>query len=113
MTYSSWRAIFLINLPLGVVMLALTAVLIGRSPHSHRAGRVDIPGIALLSGLLLSTMTAIALAGTPLPVGARVTALVVGALVAVVLGRQFLTHARRDPSAVIPWRDSCAVGPSG
>jgi MFS family permease len=103
-TYSSWRAIFLINLPLGVVMLALTAVLIGRSPHSHRAGRVDIPGIALLSGLLLSTMTAIALAGTPLPVGARVTALVVGALVAVVLGRRFLAHARRDPSAVIPWR---------
>src|SRR3954447_8665539 len=102
-TYSSWRAIFLINLPLGVVMLALTAVLIGRSPHSHRAGRVDIPGIALLSGLLLSTMTAIALAGTPLPVGARVTALVVGALVAVVLGRQFLAHARRDASAVIPW----------
>jgi Na+/melibiose symporter-like transporter len=85
-------------------MLALTAVLIGRSPHPHRAGRVDIPGIALLSGLLLSTMTAIALAGTPLPVGARVTALVVGALITVVLGRQFLTHARRDPTAVIPWR---------
>ncbi len=36
-TYSSWRAIFLINLPLGVVMLALTAVLIGRTPRSDRA----------------------------------------------------------------------------
>ena len=37
-TYSSWRAIFLINLPLGVVMLALTAVLISRSPR-RRTGR--------------------------------------------------------------------------
>jgi MFS family permease len=103
-TYSSWRAIFLINLPLGVVMLALAAVLIVRSPHPDHAGRVDVPGIALLSGLLLATMTAIALAGTPLPGGARLTALAAGAVIAVVLGRQFLTHARRDPSAVIPWR---------
>lgn len=103
-TYSSWRAIFLINLPLGVALLALTAVLIGRSPRTDEAGRVDVAGIALLSGLLLSTMTAIALAGTPLPVGARVAALAVGGGLAVVLGWRFLAHARRDPFAVIPWR---------
>jgi MFS family permease len=103
-TYSSWRAIFLINLPLGVVMLGLAAVLIGRSPRSDRAGRVDVGGIALLSGLLLATMTAIALAGTPAPVGARIAALAAGGVIAVVLGRRFLAHARRDPFAVIPWR---------
>jgi MFS family permease len=103
-TYSSWRAIFLINLPLGVAMLALAAVLIGRSPRSDRAGRVDVGGIALLSGLLLSTMTAIALAGTPLPAGARLAALVVGGVIAAVIGWKFLTHARRDPFAVVPWR---------
>jgi MFS family permease len=103
-TYSSWRAIFLINLPLGVVMLALTAVLIGRSPRSDQPGRVDVGGIALLAGLLLSAMTTIALAGTPVPLAARLAALAVGGALTVVLGRRFLTHARRDPSAVIPWR---------
>ena len=49
-------------------------------------------------------MTAIALAGTPLPLGARLAALAVGGLVAAVLGRRFLVHSQRDPSAVIPWR---------
>jgi MFS family permease len=103
-TYSSWRAIFLINLPLGVALLGLTAVLIGRSPRAGKAGRVDVGGIALLSGLLLATMTTIALAGTPLPTGTRVAALAIGGLLAVVLGWRFLAHSRRDPFAVIPWR---------
>ena len=103
-TYSSWRAIFLINIPLGVVLLVLTALLIRRSPRHEVTGRVDFRGIALLSGLLLATMTAIALIGTPAPAPVRLGALTGGAVVAVVLGWRFLRHARRVPSAVIPMR---------
>jgi MFS family permease len=103
-TYTTWRAIFLINIPLGVLLLVLTAVVIRRS-HDHRAsGRVDLAGISLLCGLLLSTMTAITVIGTAAPAGARVATFCGAGAVAVVVGWRFLRHARRVPTAVIPMR---------
>ena len=44
-TYTSWRAIFLINLPIGVLLLVLVTVLIRRTPRT-RAARIDFRGIA-------------------------------------------------------------------
>jgi MFS family permease len=103
-TYSSWRAIFLINIPLGILLITLSAFVIGRSARHDTTRRLDVGGIALLSGLLLSTMTAVAIAGTPVPIGVRFGALAAGAVLAALLGWRFVVHARNDPSAVIPLR---------
>jgi MFS family permease len=102
-TYTSWRAIFLINLPIGVLLLVLVTVLIRRTPRT-RAARIDFRGIGLLCGLLLSTMTAITALGTPGDLRLQLTATGVAAAVAALLGWRFLRHARRDPDAVVPMR---------
>jgi MFS family permease len=102
-TYTSWRAIFLINLPIGVLLLVLVSVLIRRTPRAG-AARIDVRGIGLLCGLLLATMTAITALGTPGSLRLQAVATSVAAVAAVVLGWRFLRHARRVPDAVVPMR---------
>lgn len=102
-TYTSWRAIFLINLPFGLLLLVLVPLLIHKTPHSNST-QIDLRGIALLTGLLLSTMTAITALGTPGDLWLQLTATAVAAVVAAVLGWRFLRHAARHPHAVIPLR---------
>ncbi|MGH3587260.1 MAG: MFS transporter, partial [Pseudonocardia sp.] len=58
LTVWSWRAIFLVNLPVGVALLLLGSLLIRELPRS-RPGPVDVAGIALLLVLLVSAMVAI------------------------------------------------------
>ncbi|MCO5968587.1 MFS transporter [Actinoallomurus soli] len=47
-----WRAVFLVNLPLGAAVLLAARLLIPES-RAATAGRVDRPGVALLSGALV------------------------------------------------------------
>ena len=47
-----WRAVFLVNLPIGAVILLAARALIPES-RAANAGRVDRPGMALLSGALV------------------------------------------------------------
>ena len=61
-TYWSWRGIFLVNVPLGIVLLGLGTVVIPaipRRPDRH----LDIRGVALLGGTLLPAMLGIAYLG--------------------------------------------------
>ncbi len=44
-TYWSWRWIFLVNVPIGIVVLVLAAVFIPRT-EKRTHGRVDLPGVA-------------------------------------------------------------------
>jgi EmrB/QacA subfamily drug resistance transporter len=58
-TYWSWRGIFLVNVPIGLVLLALGTVFIpdiARRPDRH----LDIRGIVLVGGTLLSAMLGVA-----------------------------------------------------
>jgi MFS family permease len=103
-TYTSWRAIFLINLPLGVLLVILVAVLIRATPRTTAAIPIDLRGIGLLCGLLLSTMTAITALGTPGNLRLQIIAASIAAVVAAVLCWRFLRLARRDPHAVVPMR---------
>ncbi|GAA1922765.1 MFS transporter [Nocardioides lentus] len=51
-----WRAIFLVNVPIGLVAMVFVARLVpGRTPDARRAGRarLDLPGAALLGGGVL------------------------------------------------------------
>ncbi|MFC4943771.1 MFS transporter [Pseudonocardia sp. GCM10023141] len=102
-TFTSWRAIFLVNIPIGVVVFVLVAFRIRQRPTTSRAP-VDVTGIALLSTLLLATMTAITMLGTDTAPALRYGTAGGAALVAAVLAWRFLRHARRDPLAVVPMR---------
>ena len=46
-TYWSWRGIFLVNVPIGIVVLVLALAFIPRTEKRTR-GRIDLPGVALL-----------------------------------------------------------------
>jgi EmrB/QacA subfamily drug resistance transporter len=62
-TYWSWRGIFLVNLPIGLVLLALGSIFIpdlARRPDRH----LDIRGIVLLGITLLSAMFGVAYLGS-------------------------------------------------
>ncbi len=52
--FASWRWLFLINLPVGVVAFAMAAVLLGDDRNETRPRGLDLAGLALLSpGLVL------------------------------------------------------------
>src|ERR1700743_2545008 len=54
-SYWTWRGIFLINVPIGIVLILLTARLLpSAAPRS--AGRIDLRGVLLLAGLLITGM---------------------------------------------------------
>lgn len=63
LTTWSWHGIFLVNVPLGVVLLAFGLVLVDDPPH-RGAGRVDVVGIGLLVLTLLATMLTITRLGS-------------------------------------------------
>ena len=53
--YASWRTIFLVNVPIGVLLLVLGAKFIGETARKP-VGRLDFLGLGLLATLLLATM---------------------------------------------------------
>jgi MFS family permease len=96
----SWRAIFLVNVPIGIVLIVLALKFIPNAP-THATNRIDVRGILLLGTLILSAMFAISYLGdrnTPLynPIF-----LLLGTL-SVVAGRLFLRHSKRHPAPFIP-----------
>jgi EmrB/QacA subfamily drug resistance transporter len=96
-TYASWRAIFLVNVPVGATVLVLLWALL----PSTRAKpvRIDVGGAALLGGALLSVMFGMNRFGevgirSPLPW----TLVAVGLLFVAA----FLLHERRAAQAILP-----------
>jgi len=61
-TYWSWRGIFLVNVPLGIILITLGALFIPSSTW-RREVRLDVRGVALLGGTLLTAMFGVALLG--------------------------------------------------
>jgi EmrB/QacA subfamily drug resistance transporter len=61
-TYWSWRGIFLVNIPVGLVLLALGAVVIPHIPK-RRDPHLDFRGVMLLGVTLLSAMLGIGYLG--------------------------------------------------
>jgi EmrB/QacA subfamily drug resistance transporter len=62
-TYWSWRGIFLVNVPLGIVLIVLGSIFIPSIPR-QRDQRLDIRGVVLLGVTLLSAMLGIAYLGS-------------------------------------------------
>ncbi len=101
-TYLSWRWIFLVNVPIGIVMIISGLILIPRGERSPTA-KLDLVGVGLLATTLLAAMIGIANLG----VGSTSFAApgVVGPeLVAVIGGVLFFRHAGRATDPFIPLR---------
>ena len=100
-SYWSWRGIFLVNVPIGIVLIGLVIKFI--PAHSKRvARRIDLRGIAILTTAILAAMFGITYVGTgdqPLysPVFLGCEAL------AVVAGWVFIRHSKRDPAPFVPF----------
>ena len=61
-TYWTWRGIFFINVPIGLALIILSAVVIPRSTRRDRAP-VDVLGVLLLGTMLLAVMFGFAFLG--------------------------------------------------
>ncbi len=61
--FHSWRWIFLINIPVGVLGIIVSGLLL-REHVQERPGRLDVPGFLLASGGLASLLYALAEAGS-------------------------------------------------
>jgi EmrB/QacA subfamily drug resistance transporter len=101
-TYWSWRGIFLVNVPIGIVLLVMGTVFIpdiARRPDRH----LDVRGVVLLGITLLSAMLGIAYlgggdssAGSPLFIAPECVAVVAAAV--------FVRHSARARSPFISVR---------
>jgi EmrB/QacA subfamily drug resistance transporter len=101
-TYWSWRGIFLVNIPVGLFLLALGAVVIPNIPK-RRDPHLDIRGVMLLGVTLLSAMLGIAYLG-----GDRSDPLSAYFLLpecfAVVAAVTFVRHSAKAPSPFVSLR---------
>jgi len=101
-SYWSWRGIFLVNVPIGLVLIALAARFIPASA-TRPASRIDIYGIALLAALIATSMFGITSLGdgqsplrSPVFLGCEAAAAAILFL--------FMRHSRRDPAPFVPYR---------
>jgi EmrB/QacA subfamily drug resistance transporter len=101
-SYWSWRGIFLVNIPIGLILLVLGAIFIpniARRPDQH----LDIRGIVLLGCMLLAAMLGIGYLGGA---GSNPASwyFVVPEVIAVAAGTAFVRHAGRARSPFISLR---------
>ncbi|MBN9790109.1 MFS transporter [Pseudonocardia sp. TMWB2A] len=98
LTTWTWHGIFLVNVPIGILLVAVGLALVDDPPH-RRTARIDAVGIALLVLTLLATMLTITRLGSP---GSGPGWTVLAGVVALTAGAVFVRHARRRPDAVVP-----------
>ncbi|MEP6979525.1 MAG: MFS transporter [Nakamurella sp.] len=98
----SWREIFLVNVPLGIVLLVLGAKFLPNS-EVRRRGPADLFGITLFSAVLLAAMGAVTYLGSA-GAGVGDPAFIGLVVLAMIATAGFLRHIRRHPAPVIPTR---------
>jgi len=101
-SYWSWRGIFLINVPIGILLIALTAKFIPASA-TRSASRVDIKGIVMLAVMIATAMFGITYLGSgqvpfysPVFLGCEA--------VAAVIAWEFIRHSKREEAPFVPYR---------
>jgi EmrB/QacA subfamily drug resistance transporter len=101
-SYWSWRGIFLVNVPIGIVLILLTARFIPASAL-RPSSRIDLVGIGLLAAMITTGMFGITYLGSgSVPL---YSPFFIGGLVcAVVFGYLFIRHSKRDAAPFVPYR---------
>jgi MFS family permease len=101
-SYWTWRGIFLVNVPIGIVLIVATMKFIPASA-TRPSSRIDARGIALLAALIAAAMFGITYLGSgSVPLYSPVFLCCEAA--AVILGWLFLRHSRRDAAPFVPYR---------
>ncbi len=101
-SYWSWRGIFLVNVPIGILLIALTVKFIPSSSARTRS-RIDLRGIVLLAVLIATAMFGVSYLGSgQIPLYSPVFLGSEG--VALVALRAFVRHSRRDRAPFVPYR---------
>ena len=105
-SYWSWRGIFLVNVPIGILLIALTIKFIPSSAAREARARTAASmsgAIALLAVLIATAMFGVSYLGSgriplysPVFLGAEAVALVALCL--------FVRHSRRDAAPFVPYR---------
>ncbi len=96
--FTTWRAVFLVNVPVGIAAVALTPRLLGRSHDERARRRLDVGGAALITGAIAALVFAVSQGGaagwtSPVVLGAVAAA---GAAVAA-----FAVVERRHPDPLV------------
>ena len=101
-SYWTWRGIFLVNVPIGIVLILATMKFIPASA-TRPSSRIDVRRIGLLAALIATAMFGITYLGSgdvplysPVFLGCEA--------VAVILAGLFLRHSRRDAAPFVPYR---------
>jgi EmrB/QacA subfamily drug resistance transporter len=94
----SWRAIFLINLPLGIFVMAMAARHVPETRDPTASGRLDVGGAALV-GLGLAGTTYALIEAPGKGAGPAILVTAIGGVVALVA---FLLHERRTANPMMP-----------
>ncbi|NUR85453.1 MAG: MFS transporter [Nonomuraea sp.] len=108
-----WRWIFYVNLPLGLLAMALVALALrlpradavdegGRASGGGRAGGVDLAGAVLIAGAIVSLLLVAEWGGREYPWDSGVILALVGAVI--VLGALFGWRERRAAVPLLPLR---------
>jgi len=97
--FTSWRAVFLVNVPVGIVALLLAPKLLGESRQAHGAGHsLDIGGALLVTGAVAALVFAVSQGyvlgwASPAVLGALVAAAAAAAA--------FVAVERRHPQPLV------------
>jgi len=97
----SWRGIFLVNVPIGIVLIVLAAKFIPTSA-ARATGRIDVRGVSLLGLFILATMFGISFLGSgQIPLYHPV--FLISEAVGLIAGCLFVRHSRRYSAPFIPF----------
>ena len=101
-SYWSWRGIFLVNVPIGLALIALTARFIPASA-TRPTSRIDVTGILLLAGLIATGMFGITYLGSgDVPFYSPVFLACMAC--AILLGFVFVRHSKTSAAPFVPYR---------
>jgi EmrB/QacA subfamily drug resistance transporter len=95
----SWRAIFLLNLPLALCVVLVADRHVPESQDPEMAGRIDVPGIVLIATTLGSLSWALIAAGDR---GWGAPSVVVTLVVGLAAGVALVVAERRRPDPMVP-----------
>jgi EmrB/QacA subfamily drug resistance transporter len=98
--YWSWRGIFLINVPIGIVLFVLAVKFIPET-GSRAPGRTDLRGITIFALMILAAMYGVTSLGNA-GAGILNPAFLIPEVVAVVMAVLFVRHTRTAAAPFIP-----------
>jgi EmrB/QacA subfamily drug resistance transporter len=101
-SYWSWRGIFLVNVPIGVALIILTARFIP-SAATRPSSRIDITGVLLLAGLLVTAMFGITYLGSG-NVRFYDPVFLISEAAAVFIAWLFVRHSKTAAAPFVPYR---------